>query len=1219
MSAAFSKHPGHEGLISLAFNIVTLNEARFDSLQSPDEPLPVDYEFIQCAFDAFAAIGNKPKVQLKALVIVGALLRQYPAHLRTHCNVTDILARLINGVLDVAAHHDLDTAFRGVKDVVTLLKLLDKSELEELGSRGVYTCMRRLLPYYEVMEAQVYEQVVTGVNMLTTIVPRTDDVLAQGDHVSLLGAAKTFLSCPAVQVQIWGILTLHCRENEVFAGKILAQDVLSVVSQALQQNNADTTEGVLQFVISFTNPTPGSCMSQLCLEHSTLMECLLKIVGGEMSCREEDVCNVCGLLAEMCEGSYLYKVIEYKLLARLEDCARRFPRTCALPAFISITGMLSRLRGKDAGDNGSLRAHFFSGDHYLFIRDMLSNSEIVSNSFLVELIYSTFQSILEEAPPYYLIKTHSLDFVRCFITSCIRDVASFPEIATTPVFTAHLFLSHLNTAGPISICRDLGLHGAITNILKGLVPQDLLAVTLGLLSCLTSKYHEHLKDLKPLLDCNVLDVTIEKALEFGEDEWDSQSGADVHNILSKMTMNADMTRELFKRGCMDKFLEMFGSGSLPPVTQSSVLNCIGNIALGGYEAKRVLMERMFHYMLLDILKSDGELSAAVPACCRLLHILATVEPYQRELLEAGCAQAVIDLVRAQSTNPNICCSALGLLGIVTTGAIRQGHASLGHVVELATGILKMGLHGSVVSRAVLVLMVVGHLDVGAGKLRGMEHGGVTGAVAAARGNIVYNLQEPNLKKWATQMLEEVNLYTIGVRPAFWQRGSVIDQPPETHACNWPPPLPPSPRVVGDAGQMASDEKLRFRPHFPVTVELDDTGRQQLLQLGINTSQPLFRVGRVYGSSYGTCKNCKVDGASEELIIRTHGLTPHQYQGLIDNGWYRRGGVKMFRLRQNHRAQCCDWETRVLVQEFDYRLRKSYSKLLRRIPTDRLTVESLPTHFSRDAFDLYNEYNYKKHDKTPKCEHSYVEHAVDSVISSQTVNGIEYGTYHQLYRLDGKLVAVSLIDIVPKGIVSLYMWYSLEKEVSKYSLGVYSALKEIEFVRELSKKNPEMKYYYLQGWNENNKKVAYKANYSPESFYCACITPEWLPSLEAVKEAKEKYLREHTHDQNGLPSSNATTSIAMETTDKGKKVSPDVPCSAFENDKAKYQQLTGHRPDVSKMVVCLNYTTYMYLGEVFSRFGVDKIQRELMERRFEELIVAIGPELSSQLIIDLKAT
>ena len=151
---------------------------------------------------------------------------------------------------------------------------------------------------------------------------------------------------------------------------------------------------------------------------------------------------------------------------------------------------------------------------------------------------------------------------------------------------------------------------------------------------------------------------------------------------------------------------------------------------------------------------------------------------------------------------------------------------------------------------------------------------------------------------------------------------------------------------------------------------------------------------------------------------------------------------------------------------------------------------------------------------------------------------------------------------------------------------------------------------------NDKKLAYKASYPPEEFYCACITPEWLPSLEAVKEAKEKYLQEHTHDQNGHPSS---TPIAVDTTDKDKKVSTDVPCSAFEKDRAKYEQLTGHKPDVSKMVVCLNYTTYMYLGEVFSKFNVDQSQKELMERRFEELLVTIGPDLSANLVVDLKAT
>ena len=38
--------------------------------------------------------------------------------------------------------------------------------------------------------------------------------------------------------------------------------------------------------------------------------------------------------------------------------------------------------------------------------------------------------------------------------------------------------------------------------------------------------------------------------------------------------------------------------------------------------------------------------------------------------------------------------------------------------------------------------------------------------------------------------------------------------------------------------------------------------------------------------------------------------------------------------------------------------------------------------------------------------------------------MRYRTFHQLYQLDGKLVAVGLMDIVPSGVVSLYMWYNM---------------------------------------------------------------------------------------------------------------------------------------------------------------------------------------------------
>ena len=70
-----------------------------------------------------------------------------------------------------------------------------------------------------------------------------------------------------------------------------------------------------------------------------------------------------------------------------------------------------------------------------------------------------------------------------------------------------------------------------------------------------------------------------------------------------------------------------------------------------------------------------------------------------------------------------------------------------------------------------------------------------------------------------------------------------------------------------------------------------------------------------------------------------------------------------------------------------------------------------------------------------------------------------------------------------------------------------------------------------------------------------------------------------------------------------------------------QQQTGKSVvDVSKIVICLNYSEYMYtyLGELFQQFQLCAEQKSMMEQRFAELLVASGPELRSQLVVDLKA-
>ena len=62
-----------------------------------------------------------------------------------------------------------------------------------------------------------------------------------------------------------------------------------------------------------------------------------------------------------------------------------------------------------------------------------------------------------------------------------------------------------------------------------------------------------------------------------------------------------------------------------------------------------------------------------------------------------------------------------------------------------------------------------------------------------------------------------------------------------------------------------------------------------------------------------------------------------------------------------------------------------------------------------------------------------------------------------HRIDGRLVAVNVIDILENVYVSAYCLY--EPEMSFLQLGVVTAVKELEYMRMLREKfNPNLKWY-----------------------------------------------------------------------------------------------------------------------------------------------------------------
>ena len=88
-----------------------------------------------------------------------------------------------------------------------------------------------------------------------------------------------------------------------------------------------------------------------------------------------------------------------------------------------------------------------------------------------------------------------------------------------------------------------------------------------------------------------------------------------------------------------------------------------------------------------------------------------------------------------------------------------------------------------------------------------------------------------------------------------------------------------------------------------------------------------------------------------------------------------------------------------------------------------------------------------------------------------LSAIGYGSFHQQYRLNGKLIAVGVIDILNKCVSSVYFFY--DPAFSFLNLGTYSALREIELTRRLHQIDPQIEWYYLGFYTHECLKMRYK--------------------------------------------------------------------------------------------------------------------------------------------------
>ncbi|KAH9994119.1 arginine-tRNA-protein transferase [Russula compacta] len=314
--------------------------------------------------------------------------------------------------------------------------------------------------------------------------------------------------------------------------------------------------------------------------------------------------------------------------------------------------------------------------------------------------------------------------------------------------------------------------------------------------------------------------------------------------------------------------------------------------------------------------------------------------------------------------------------------------------------------------------------------------------------------------------------------------------------------------------------------------------------------------RPYNSHCGYCNSTSA-GNFLAANLNAYRMSCSVYQRMIDRGWRRSG---LFCYKPDLKRSCCPQYT-IKLDATEFKASKSQRKLANRWasfvlsgartaedssttpskgkdassskrprsnledaiyapesspggahsnPAHVFEVTLEPSSYSDEKFALYCSYEKHIHKKENRTRGNFKGFLVETPLQMEPIPypsappaGLpsHYGSYHQLYRLDGRLVAMGVIDILPSCVSSVYfMW---EKEYERFSLGKLSALREISLAKEFHDAGvPQLKHLYMGYYIHNCQKMKYKGEYSP-SYLADPEDFSWHP-LSSCKNALEQF-------------------------------------------------------------------------------------------------------------------
>ncbi|KAL1411670.1 Arginyl-tRNA--protein transferase 1 [Vanrija albida] len=156
---------------------------------------------------------------------------------------------------------------------------------------------------------------------------------------------------------------------------------------------------------------------------------------------------------------------------------------------------------------------------------------------------------------------------------------------------------------------------------------------------------------------------------------------------------------------------------------------------------------------------------------------------------------------------------------------------------------------------------------------------------------------------------------------------------------------------------------------------------------------------------------------------------------------------------------------------------------------KFELEFVPAESTDETFALYKRYQMAVHNDGPgkNSVASFSRFLCDSPLGDEDITyspGADtqhlpqhYGSYHLLYRVNGKLIGISVIDVLPACVSSVYFIW--DPDWAWAALGKLSALFEVALARQMAAAGAEgLKWLYMGYWIADCPKMRYKGEYAP---------------------------------------------------------------------------------------------------------------------------------------------